>query len=105
MWKKCRYSWFCEKTGKSSSFALPCEGCEKGCPHLIKVPVGREISRDLRDKIFNRDKKCLKCGTTNKLTIDHIVPVSRGGSNDEENLQILCEDCNSRKGDHILDYR
>lgn len=43
------------------------------------------------------------CGarlTTDNLQIDHMYPVSRGGSNDDENLQALCRRCNIRKGNH-----
>ena len=33
------------------------------------------------------------------LTVDHIVPKARGGTNDPENLRVLCRPCNSRKHD------
>lgn len=49
--------------------------------------------------------KCLVCGTRDDLTVDHVVPLSRGGSNGVSNLQPLCGPCNSRKGRRIIDYR
>lgn len=59
-----------------------------------------------RQKIIKRDgNKCLKCGTSDKLTVDHIIPVSRGGTNQEHNLQTLCEPCNLDKGTEIKSYR
>jgi len=53
-------------------------------------------------KVFARDGyQCLHCGSRNDLTVDHIVPVSRGGSDFLSNLQTLCRPCNSRKGARI----
>lgn len=56
-----------------------------------------------RDKlaplVFERDGYfCKSCETPYNLTIDHIMPIARGGTNDLENLQPLCKSCNSRKG-------
>lgn len=52
----------------------------------------------LRLFIFNRDgNKCKQCGSTEHLTIDHIVSVYRGGSNAYDNLQTLCNRCNAGK--------
>lgn len=42
---------------------------------------------------------CQRCSVTTDLTIDHVAPLIRGGTNDLDNLQILCRSCNSRKGD------
>ncbi len=41
--------------------------------------------------------KCIKCKTTNDLQIDHIVPISPGGSDEKQNLQILCHSCHVEK--------
>ena len=53
----------------------------------------------LRNSIFERDGfKCIKCGSTVDLQIDHIIPFSRGGQTTEDNLQTLCLKCNILKG-------
>jgi 5-methylcytosine-specific restriction endonuclease McrA len=48
---------------------------------------------------------CICCGEICTLTKDHIVPVSKGGSDLISNLQPLCRSCNSRKGGKVIDYR
>ena len=49
--------------------------------------------------------KCAKCGELNDLHLDHIVPLALNGSNDLDNLQLLCRTCNIQKRDTIADYR
>jgi 5-methylcytosine-specific restriction endonuclease McrA len=49
--------------------------------------------------------QCACCGAKAKLTVDHIVPVIKGGTSDISNLQPLCHLCNSKKGSQIIDYR
>lgn len=64
-----------------------------------KEPVKRvPLTESQRDEIYTRDGRiCRWCGTKEYLTIDHIHPVSLGGSNDPSNLQVLCASCNSWK--------
>ena len=60
-----------------------------------------------RKKAF--DNMCAVCGLLGKLTIDHIIPLSKGGSNDISNIQPLCGPCNYSKQDRLmnefLEYR
>lgn len=48
---------------------------------------------------------CLCCGASGPLTKDHVVPLSRGGSDYIANLQPLCRSCNSSKLQRTIDYR
>jgi len=49
--------------------------------------------------------RCLCCGEHKKLTADHIVPVSLGGSSNIDNIQPLCGSCNAKKRTQTIDYR
>ncbi len=51
------------------------------------------------------DISCPACGLKVKLTLDHIVPLVLGGTNDITNVQPLCLSCNSKKYVHVIDYR
>lgn len=66
---------------------------------LLQQPPRRKI-------IYDRDgNKCLACGATDELTLDHIVPSSKGGKSNIDNLQTLCRKCNLQKGNRIRDFR
>ena len=57
------------------------------------------MSKRCRNTVFARDgHRCLKCGTTENLTLDHIVPKAMGGTNKIVNKQTLCVTCNIEKG-------
>jgi 5-methylcytosine-specific restriction endonuclease McrA len=45
--------------------------------------------------------KCVQCGSNKNPSIDHIIPVSKGGHDGLENLQVLCSKCNCKKGNRI----
>jgi 5-methylcytosine-specific restriction endonuclease McrA len=58
------------------------------------------VPQSTRYTVLKRDGKCLLCGNgpdDAPLEVDHIVPRSKGGSNDISNLQVLCRPCNQGK--------
>jgi hypothetical protein len=62
----------------------------------------RHISRDVRQRVFQRyGGRCAECNATQYLKFDHIIPVARGGSNSDANVQLLCRACNLKKSDAI----
>lgn len=59
----------------------------------------RYIPDALRQAVLARDAyRCCACGSASYLELDHIIPRSRGGATSYENLQVLCRQCNLRKG-------
>lgn len=73
---------------------------EKG--EILKDARRPPIPRDVRDAVYNRDGgRCVECGSTDNLHFDHIIPFSKGGASNVENLQILCQKCNLAKSNKI----
>jgi len=62
----------------------------------------RHISRDVRQRVWQRyGGRCAECGDDRYLEFDHIIPVAKGGSNSDNNVQLLCRGCNMAKSDAI----
>ena len=60
------------------------------------------ISTDTRIFVWQRDGgRCRHCGSTGNLQFDHVIPRSWGGSGTAENVELLCGDCNRRKGSRL----
>ena len=67
--------------------------------HDIKPTKREHIPKAIREAVFKRDNyRCVKCGSTRNLEIDHKVSLANGGTNHIDNLQTHCQDCNRRKG-------
>jgi hypothetical protein len=63
------------------------------------VTIREPIPESVRLFVWRRDNgQCVRCGSRENLEFDHIIPVSRGGSSTERNMQLLCESCNRSKG-------
>lgn len=76
------------------------------CGATVKIKEGvrprggrREpIPESVRREVWRRDEgRCVDCGSRERLEYDHIVPVSKGGSNTVRNIELRCEPCNRRK--------
>jgi 5-methylcytosine-specific restriction endonuclease McrA len=79
-------------------------------PHVIRlvqyVRVPRAVQRKIsRRALFARDGwRCVYCGSSSgRLTLDHVVPRSKGGESIWENVVTACAPCNLRKGDRMLE--
>jgi 5-methylcytosine-specific restriction endonuclease McrA len=76
-------------------------------PARRKPKNRRKPAPTLRAEVIERDEgRCRFCGSQcsddwpmDRLTIDHLLPTSRGGKNELENLVVACWQCNHRKGD------
>ncbi len=71
---------------------------------LANVRIPRLALQPTRANILLRDEDtCQYCGRhTRELTLDHIIPRSRGGQSTWENLVASCRACNGKKGSHLL---
>ena len=68
-----------------------------------QAPLGerntRSIPQDVKIQVAARDGgRCRQCGSAQDLHFDHVIPWSKGGANTVQNIQLLCEPCNRRKG-------
>ncbi len=67
---------------------------------------GETVSAEQWKSVLDRfGGKCAKCGASESIEMDHVVPLARGGSHTPENIQPLCKSCNRRKSTSIADYR
>lgn len=63
----------------------------------------RHIPSKVKMSVWRRDEgKCVNCKSNERLEYDHIIPVAKGGSNTERNVQLLCERCNREKAAKIV---
>lgn len=71
-----------------------------------KIGNGGDFTVEEWDALCKKyGNKCLACGSFGDMTIDHIVPLSCGGSNSIDNIQPLCLACNVSKHTKTIDYR
>ncbi len=60
--------------------------------------ASRYVAQDVREALLaEAGYRCVWCESTERLEIDHKIPISRGGTGDRDNLQVLCRSCNRKK--------
>jgi 5-methylcytosine-specific restriction endonuclease McrA len=97
--------------GKAEPAYLSTKGWEVHAPNLIlfvpehiRLKIARterswKVPRVSRREVLKRDRHaCQYCGSKKHLTLDHVVPRSRGGKHTWDNVVAACASCNSRKG-------
>lgn len=117
--KPCSSEWFHERRGTPEEKRKPYRPAYRLTPeekkqnkrdanrrqHMMRRAAGKSPGQsEINKMLCLQDYECRYCGVylvrelASEYHIDHIVPVSRGGSNEIENLQILCPRCNVKKG-------
>jgi 5-methylcytosine-specific restriction endonuclease McrA len=70
----------------------------------IVVPRDTHRRKITRRAVFARDNwTCQYCGSRRNLTVDHVIPRSKGGGSTWDNIVASCAPCNRRKADHLPD--
>lgn len=74
-------------------------------PHLLQVVKRRRVKNSLSRKniLLRDDYTCQYCSSRENLTIDHVIPISRGGEWTWQNLVAACSRCNSKKGHRTVE--
>jgi 5-methylcytosine-specific restriction endonuclease McrA len=89
-----------------SEWKLRSASCSMQRPTVIRLVTYVHIPRDThrrkitRRAVFARDEwTCQYCGSRTNLTVDHVIPKSKGGGSSWDNIVASCAPCNRRKGD------
>ena len=96
-WIRCKYCGRFNKALSDKIVNVTCEIC-----HLYSRRVGnkKELTTQQRREIIlwavNQEQYCVECGSFEDLTLDRIIPGSKGGKYEVSNLQILCFKCNTQ---------
>lgn len=114
-WQRAITLWYLEKAEiveesdeelRSPSFSMKCPSVVR-LKRYVKPAMGRGLVRLSRHNIYARDNfSCLYCGVQpgiKKLTLDHVIPKSKGGDFSWKNIATACLDCNFAKADMMLD--
>ncbi len=93
---------------EDGTFTLHSERASMTRPAVIRLTTYVHVPREVhkrkitRRAVFARDGwTCQYCGSRSNLTVDHVIPRSKGGGSTWENIVASCAPCNRRKGDQL----
>lgn len=77
-----------------------------GSGQVDKKHLNKEFDTLVKNKLEDQKYKCVYCGVDirENYSIDHIVPLSKGGTNDIDNIDLVCKPCNTRKSTRSKEY-
>jgi hypothetical protein len=90
-----------------SRLVRPRHNAPVASPPSAREPTAERSRREpiperVRHEVWRRDQgRCVDCGSRERLEFDHLIPVSKGGSNTARNIELRCERCNRSKGARI----
>ncbi len=107
------YSEYYKSSRDSDGMQCYCNSCAREMGRIYgRVQVARKrgnggsfTASEWLDLCEQFDNRCLACSEHKPLHADHILPVSKGGSSNIENIQPLCARCNGKKSNKTVDYR
>ena len=73
--------------------------CREAVKQSGKKKRKSKCSRSKKQKVLALDPICCYCQKAKSVTVDHVIPRSKGGSNDLSNLVGCCYPCNQKKAD------
>jgi len=71
----------------------------------LKGAIGSFTALEWANLLITHDNRCAYCKKRKKLTVDHIIPLSKGGTNNIDNIVPACGSCNSSKRDKLWDVQ
>lgn len=66
---------------------------------------GTITPEEWQEVLLQFDGRCARCGSDDRIEMDHVVPLWRGGRHDISNVQPLCKSCNCEKHTKVMDFR
>jgi len=68
---------------------------------IVRLIYKNKVPFSKRNIMVRDEYKCMYCGTSTRLTIDHVIPISKGGKNNFDNCTTACQPCNNKKGNRL----